>query len=110
MNEWMKRVNEWMNEWMNEKSKWMNEWMNEKSKWMNEWMKKIFIYHYLSKLHTLLDKTLAWKIVETVPSTKISKWNLVMETNGLCSSSSKISTNIFRPFTLINLKQFLPTL
>jgi len=55
-----------------------------------------------SKLCTLLHKTVAWKIVETVPSINISHgW---METNGPCSSS-KISSSFYRLFILLNLKQ-----
>jgi len=56
-----------------------------------------------SKLRAVLHKTVTQKIVETVPSIKISHgW---METNGQCLSSFKISTSLFRLFILLNLKQ-----
>jgi len=56
-----------------------------------------------SKLCAFQHKIFARKIVETVQSIKISHgW---METNGRRLSSSKISTNIFRLFILLNLKQ-----
>jgi len=57
----------------------------------------------LLKLRAAMHKTVDRKIVETIPSVKISHgW---METNGPCSSSSKISTSFFRLFILLNLKQ-----
>jgi len=56
-----------------------------------------------SKLRAVLHKTVARKIVKTVPSIKISHgWT---ERNGPCSSFFKILTSFFRLFILLNLKQ-----
>jgi len=69
--------------------------------------KDAFVQAYQQYFHqylcTVLHKTVARKIVETVPSIKISRG--CTETNGPCLSSSKISTSFFRLFILLNLKQ-----
>jgi len=61
------------------------------------------VWGLFSKLHAVLHKSVTQKIVETVPSIKISHcWT---ETNEPCLSSSKISISFFRLFILLNLKQ-----
>jgi len=62
-----------------------------------------YYHRLLSKLRAVLHTTVAQKIVETVPSIKISHGGT--ETNRSCSSSSIISTSFFRLFILLNLKQ-----
>jgi len=70
---------------------------------MNHWEKVVEAQDRPISTTAVLHKTVARKIVETVPSIKISRsW---METNGPCSYSSKMSTSFFRLFILLNLKQ-----